>query len=332
MKKIAYIVFVALILTACHGKDKLLPTVTGSSYEVLVVMNDSQWNGAAGDTVRKYLEADMPCLPQIEPTLSVSRTPWREFSDILKPVRNIVLCDIDSARYTQAQVKYMRNIWSQPQAVVRVQAHDVDEFMKAYSTAGKRITQYFVNEELNRQHDFYRRHYTNPAANKRLKNKFGIDIRIPNDLAASTDTTDFFWITDTKGRVRRDIVVYTVPYTSTEQLTLQGIIQRRDSVLRLYIHGREDSSYIATEWRHIPPQMIVTQKDSTYCAEVRGLWRMEKGDAMGGPFVMHARIMPSGDKILVAEGFCFGPGQKKRNPLRQLEAVVNGMKFIREQK
>lgn len=329
MSRYFSILLLALMLFSCNHKEKLLPTVTGSSYEVLVVMNNRYWNAAAGDTVRKYLAADMPCLPQVEPMLSVSRTPWSEFSDILKPVRNIVVADIDSTRYTQAKIKFQHNIWAQPQAVVRVQAPNVAEFVDAYSKAGKRITDYFVSEELRRQYDFFSKHFTNTTARGQLKRKFGIDVHIPNDIAtATTDTTDFFWITDTKGRVRRDIVVYTIPYTSTTDLELEPLMHKRDSVMRLYIHGRQDSSFIATEWRHIPPQMKPIMVDSAYCSEVRGLWRMENGDSMGGPFVMHARVMPSGDKILVAEGFCFGPGEKKRNPLRQLESVINGIKFI----
>ena len=317
-----------LTLCGCFSKDKLLPSVTGSSYEVLVVMNNAPWQSAAGDTVRKYLEADMPCLPQVEPMLSISRTPWNEFSDILKPVRNIVLADIDSSKYTQHKVKYLRDRWAHPQAVVQIQAPDNASFAEAYSQAAQHITNYFIDCELERQHDFYRKHFTNAEAHKTLLRKFGIDIHIPNDMAASTDTTDFFWITDTKGRVRRDIMIYTLPYTSADDLTLQGLINKRDSICRLYIHGRDDSSYIATEWKHIPPIMRQITVDSAYCAEVRGLWRMENGDAMGGPFVMNARITPDGRKIIVAEGFCFGPGQKKRNPLRQLEAVIRGMKFF----
>ena len=318
----------AVVLSAgCTSKERLLPTVTGSSYEVLVVMDNASWQSAAGDTVRKYLEADMPCLPQIEPMLSVSRTPWKEFSDILKPVRNIVLADIDGEKYTQVKVRYLHDRWAHPQAVVHIQAPNAADFAEAYSQAARHITQFFVDCELERQHDFYKSHFTNAAAYKRLQSKFGINMHIPNDLAASTDTTDFFWITDTKGRVRRDIMVYTLPYTSTDDLTLESLMHKRDSICRLYIHGRDDSSYVATEWRHIPPILTPITVDSAYCAEVRGLWRMEHGDSMGGPFVMNARITPDGKKIIVAEGFCYGPGQKKRNPLRQLEAVIRGMKF-----
>lgn len=51
----------------------------------------------------------------------------------------------------------------------------------------------------------------------------------------------------------------------------------------------------------------------------RGLWEM-KNDAMGGPFV--ARTLSFGNKTLTIEGFVYAPGQKKKNKLRQLEAVL----------
>ena len=41
---------------------------------------------------------------------------------------------------------------------------------------------------------------------------------------------------------------------------------------------------------------------------------------MGGPFV--ARTLSFGNKTLTIEGFVYAPGQKKKNKLRQLEAVL----------
>ena len=58
----------------------------------------------------------------------------------------------------------------------------------------------------------------------------------------------------------------------------------------------------------------------------RGLWEME-GDAMGGPFVSHSIVDSSRRRIIVAEGFVYAPGMKKRNLLRQLEASLYTLKL-----
>ena len=55
----------------------------------------------------------------------------------------------------------------------------------------------------------------------------------------------------------------------------------------------------------------------------RGLWEVQ-GDAMGGPFVSH--VIEHNGNTLIVEAFVFAPSKKKRNYLRQLEAVLYTLK------
>ena len=56
--------------------------------------------------------------------------------------------------------------------------------------------------------------------------------------------------------------------------------------------------------------------------ETRGLWKMLDGEAMGGPFVSLTRLDPVNGRVVTAEAFLFAAGQKKRNALRQIEAIL----------
>ena len=47
-----------------------------------------------------------------------------------------------------------------------------------------------------------------------------------------------------------------------------------------------------------------------------------EGDAMGGPFVSHAVIDSVRGRTLVAETFVYAPGEKKRNIMKRMEAVL----------
>ena len=67
----------------------------------------------------------------------------------------------------------------------------------------------------------------------------------------------------------------------------------------------------------------------------RGLWEMT-GDDMGGPFVSLTLPMDSkqwkqkgdyGCDNIVVEGFVFAPGKKKRNAMRELEALLYTVKI-----
>ena len=58
---------------------------------------------------------------------------------------------------------------------------------------------------------------------------------------------------------------------------------------------------------------------------IRGLWEME-GDAMGGPFVAHCWKDSVTGKTMTALAFVYAPEMKKRNKIKQLEAVLYTMK------
>lgn len=327
MKKILFTLLACIsLLSSCKDTGNLLPSVTGTIYENLVVMETPYWKGASGDSVRAYLAADMECMPQIEPLFSLSHTNFYGFSSILKPVRNIFIADIDSSKYTQGKISYYTNQWAKPQAVVKVAAPNCVVFDSLMHVYGKRIAQYFVQKEIERQINFYES-YTNQAARQAAKQMFGVEINIPNDMGQITQKQDFLWVSDFKGQIRRDIVIYSYPYTDKETFTKDYILAKRDSTLKQYIHGGVEGSYIGTEYRHIPPQFQAINVKGEYCAEVKGLWRIMNGDAMGGPFISHTRLDAVNQRIITAEVFIYGAGQKKRNALRQLEAVLHSMKL-----
>jgi hypothetical protein len=55
--------------------------------------------------------------------------------------------------------------------------------------------------------------------------------------------------------------------------------------------------------------------------ETRGLWDIEN-DFMGGPFISHALIDKTGERVLVLDAFVYHPRADKRNYVRQLEAIL----------
>ena len=57
---------------------------------------------------------------------------------------------------------------------------------------------------------------------------------------------------------------------------------------------------------------------------------MINGSAMGGPFVSHTRLDEINQRVIMIEGFVYGAGSKKRNALRQVEAVLYSMQLPQE--
>ena len=356
--------FLAFTLSSCGGGGgRTLTSATGSIYECLIVVPNSpltsaqleqvhqsslQTNDGSSyvedittlyDAMRAVMGADMPCLPQKEAYFKTMQVTPALFDNMLKPTRNILWVDIDSIRYSQVKPKAQREVWSTPQAVYRIQTPSADAFLSWWLEHGVEVRDWFVNQEMTRQLRFYRA-ATDKDIRARLNKRFACDMLVPNDYILLMDTTleatttfgltantHVLWTCNNKGPLRRDLIVYSYPYTDAETFTLNYLNAKRDEVLAPLVSAGVEGSHMGTEYKVFPPELRVLTIDSTYTAEVRGLWKMKGGEAMGGPYVSHTWLDPINARVVTAEVFVFAPGQKKRNPLRQAEAIL----YSREQ-
>lgn len=345
------------------NNGRILTSATGSIYECLVVMNDqaltqdqlneiAQYNlvnEASGyaepiattyDLVKAIMAADMPCMPQVEPYFRLAHVPTAQFDDMFKPTRNILFVDINPQKYTQLKAKVSNDYWSTPQAIYRIQSPSEEEFVAYWLEHGTAVREWFVRQELKRQTKFYRAS-TNKDARAILQQQ-GYDMLIPEDYIVIMDTTlggattynlrqpaavasevRLLWCCNNKGPMRRDIVIYSYPYTDKNTFTLAYLNQKRDEVLSRVVKGSVEGAYMGTEYKVMPPQMrTVMVNDSTSATEVRGLWKILNGEAMGGPYVSHTRLDQVKGRIVTAEVFLYAAGQKKRTALRQAEAIL----------
>jgi len=267
--------------------------------------------------------------------------PVNQFDDLFKASRNILLIDINEHKYTQIKTTKSRDVWSKPQAMIRIQAPSEEDLLAYWQTNGGRIREWFVQEELARQIRFYRAN-TNKDARAKLRMQ-GYDILIPEDfvtvksekLKVNSDSVDVLWCCNNKGPMRKDVIVYSYPYTAQEQFDNASIIAMRNDVLGQIVSAQVKGSHMGTEFKHFPPvtRSVPALRDTIggfYAMETRGLWKMLDGEAMGGPFVSLTRLDQVNGRVVTAEAFLFAPGQKKRNAMRQIEAILYTLEMPNE--
>jgi hypothetical protein len=359
----AIILFASCGKNNSSNNGRILTSATGSIYECLVVMNDQALtqdqlneiaqhklvNEASGytkpiaslyDLVEAIMAADMPCMPQVEPYFRLAHVPTAQFDDMFKPTRNILFVDINPQKYTQLKAKVSNDYWSTPQALCRIQAPTQEELVSYWLEHGTEIREWFVNQEIKRQTKFYRAS-TNKEARAILQAQ-GYDMLIPEDYIVVMDTTlggattfslrnpitvapqvRLLWCCNNKGPMRRDIVIYSYPYTDPNTFTYDFLNTQRDNVLSRFVKGSVEGAYMGTEYKVMPPVMrTVMVNDSTSATEIRGLWKILEGEAMGGPYVSHTRLDQVNGRVITAEAFLYAAGQKKRTALRQAEAIL----------
>lgn len=289
--------FAAATLAACNrGKQTMLPDSGGRPYEVVVI-------GDSDSILYKVLSAPVGSLPQPEPAFDVSM--GAAMNATLRLARNIVVVETN-AKLNQIKVKYERNVYAEPQLIVRISTpstaalKNAMQLQKAADDIRDLIKRNEMKNALMRLE-----HKHNTKLEAEVRRMFGIDMRIPADMQASRKGKNFIWISNDSPTAMTNICIYTS--------------ESRDSVMQTNIKGETDDMYMTT----VEGSVVTTKLtiDGSVRTVRRGLWEMH-GDAMGGPFVQHIIKRSDKQRTIVAEAFVFAPGTKKRNLLLNTEAAL----------
>lgn len=332
------ILFIAAALSGCDGETtRRLPRHSGESGEVLLVMSDDLWNGPEGDSIRQVFEAYVPQLPQAEPRFSLLRFRIDQMSDLLKHHRNIVEVEVGEEISQEAEgVKVIRDKWSNHQLVFTAKAKDKTSLIEMISPQFERIANIIDQTEKDRIKKRYAR-FTEPELNALVAKKFGVGINLPLESELAKEKNNFVWIkrerSKFKGNVAHEIVqgffIFRYPYSGESDLTEAAVLAARDSVLKAHVPGPDPGSYMTTEYRYPPASRVVTMNDR-YTLLTDGLWRTENS-FMGGPFSCITTVSNDGNYVVSVSGFVFAPNFKKREYIREVQAVIDGVRFPEEE-
>lgn len=329
MKRFLYTLGLALLM--CFGllsckkgiNNPLQVGSVGTAWEILVVMDKAQWQAPEGQVLREVLDADLPGLPRSEPYFKISRCDVKEFTGILKPVRNIIQVEISNI-YSAPKFHYYKDLWASNQAVLKIVAPDAQQFMSYLIENDQQIYDYFEDVEMKRSLHYIQKSYQR-SLSEAVKDSYDIEILVPELMKAHHFGENFFWASNRTNKKRQDLVIYSYPYTDVNTFTLEYLNHKRDSVMAANIPGGPDGSYMGrqeTAGEYYRPMNV----NGKYAALVRGLWEV-KGDVMGGPYVSLTRIDEINNRVVTAEVFVYAPEDDKRNVLRHNEAILYSMKL-----
>jgi hypothetical protein len=319
-------IFLLILMTGygCKVKQETMkPKVSGSPGEVLVVATDAIWNSVAGDTLRALFSREVPYLPQPEPMFNILHVTPGQFDKMFHTHRNILFMKTGS-EYSEPRIAVTHDRWATPQMIIEITAPNTKVMAAAITKGGESLVQKLNDMERQRIVDYYRHYLATDIYNK-IRKKFHLTLDIPKGYSLDLDTTDFAWIASETPRTSQGILIYTYPYTTDKIFNADSLADIRDRFLRKYVHGQIEGTYMATE-RLIPPHFRAYEKNGEYYAELRGLWKLENG-FMGGPFVSITTIDKSRGRVVTVEGFAYGPGEKKRELMRQVESILYTLKI-----
>jgi len=312
MKKTAIILFFLITALSCSdNQQKLLPASSGNINSISVVTNDELWEGAVGELIRENFGRPIYGLPQIEPIFSLNHIPSKVFSGFATKSRTILKIDVSE----NEGLFNFKNTYASPQRIIQITANSPDKIIEIINENLNSIysTMYF-NEIQEKQ----RRISKNLNKTEAIKNNTGVSLKFPSAYRVAKADTNFVWI-------RRDIETGSVNLFIHRQtnLTKRSIIEKRDSISKIYIPGPVENTYMSTDLIYTPNTQEINV-GGKQVFETRGLWEIE-GQFMAGPF-LNFQIKLGDDDFIMLDGFVYSPGSTKREYIFELEAIMRSLK------
>ena len=307
-----------ILLSGCNrGKENQLPKSTGMPYEVVL-------EGDTDSIVTKMLTEDVTGLPQPEPLCRLIQVKKGKTRGNYLLVRTRIVVNIGERDFS---VTLHHDENAAPQNIIRITARSAQQLRERLN--GEKLRHIVDEVELKHLADIIS---GNPSKQNRemqdeIKKMFGIDMKIPAAMNASKKAKDFIWISNNASSGMQNLLVFKVKSEERRAEKVKSEERRMknsnafhaddkaliDSILRTNMPGETDSMY-----------MVIPHLSE------RGLWEM-KGDAMGGPYVMHrihrqtSQAAKQGYNLYII-AFVYAPEMKKKILIKQLEAAISTIK------
>jgi hypothetical protein len=319
-----------VIIYSCTNVDsnRIKPLPAGAPGDVVVVMNEPFWEAAPGDSLLSILTTPFEPLPREEPMFNVIHVVHSGFGKIIKQQRNIIITKIGKDQ-AEAKILVKRDLWAQTQLLISVLAPTKEEFLSLIEANRNKILALIDEVERQRLMDVYKKSHDENIM-KTLENKFHIKLFVPKGYKIDVNEDEFIWLSMEYRDIIQGVFVYTYDYTDKNTFTRDYLIEKRNKFLMRFVPGEIEGSYMITE-PLFPPMLSELNLNNKFTLELQGLWRMQEGYAMGGPFMSLTQLDENRNKIITVEGFVFAPAHKKRELMRQMEAILYSIK-IPEQK
>lgn len=348
----AFVLCLAVLfsISACSSNEdgdkpsssgRLLPQASLVPHEILVVIDEDQWQGLLGQAIRDVFARPMPGLPQSEAWFKLRQIKPSDLRGFLKRYPNIIFAfTLDNKSKSSEVLKTMfstdalktiqgnpdryrmtkKDEFARGQEVLYLFGKTETELIGRLYTQQEELLNYFNTIERNR----YIKEFASVKINKVLRDqiakKYDISLKLPAGYEVAKQDDNFLWLRLLDQKVDKSMWLTWKPYKSKQDFAPDSILAFRNEVVKNYVWGDDSTSYMRLEMRE-PIESDEVNFNGSYGVQVRGLWRLEK-IIMGGPFVGLAFVDEARQRFYYLEGFTYAPGQDKKAAISELEAML----------
>ncbi len=344
---IASLLFTLVSCSSGLSREDLLPDASGGHGEVLLLMDDGLWNGPLGEKVEEAFNAYAEGVYlRPEPTFDYFRKDPANMNHINKLSRLIVkfMVDTDSV-YQETCLLEKPNYFAKNQLFLIIKDSDPNRMYEYVKTDFDKCVDKMNDFELNQ---LIRQYKAKPSKSikEKVEKRYDMTIYLPKDAKMKVDKENFSWVKRERSKnlignsannveggtywIQQGIVFWSEEYTNPSQMTVEGALQKRDTVLKYNIPGKVEGSYMATEYaEYYNPEGEIIDYNGVKTVKIQGLWKHAGHPAAfgGGPFLQHSFLHPTNGTIVTVCGYIYAPKFDKREYLRELDAMLRTVEF-----
>ncbi|WP_167342769.1 DUF4837 family protein [Nonlabens sp. SY33080] len=321
MKKFIFTICTALLLLSCDDQPVTVQDSMGQLNKIMVVIENEDWDGQVGDTIRNVLAQSVVGIVRDEPLFTLNHVKPRSFKGAIQKSRNF----LQIKKSDSVKVSVKENPYANPQLGIIVSGPNPDAVAQTVYDNQNDIIKLFTKSEVS-----YKKGLMDKVALNvdRIKKRFGIDLTVPRAYRyAAVNDPDFVWLRRNIPEGTMDLMIYEVDRSliTRDSNTVSQIIKVRDSIGGLKIPVDEGGVF-QTE-PIFTPSLFESEVAGAFAFETRGTWEV-KNMFMAGPFINYAVYNKERDNWLILEGYVSAPNADKRNYLFEIEAILRSASFV----
>lgn len=312
-------------LISCSKKTTVgtLTASYGARNEITVVLDDSLWIGAVGDSIRAKLAKPTAGLSKEEPIFDLSQYDPKIFSNRARTSRNVILFSVE----TDYEFLLEKSFYATPQNFFFVRAKTTNDLIKLISSKADSIISVFQSSELNEEmHEVVRSSTQNL---NELKTLFGCTLKIPNTYHLQMENDfPFLWYQRDLSSGNLNLVLYEFSMSEIENTTNSiehNLLMARNFIGKEFLKSAKENAYVHTNG-HANLRIEKDKIKDLTAYKIKGNWETIN-DYLHGPFICFAIRDEYYDRYLFIEGFVNNPFKDKRNQLLEIEAIIKTINF-----
>ena len=324
-KALFLFLFGCFFLVSCSKiKEQPSTGTTGKINHVSVIIDDQLWKGELGDSIRNKFASPVIGLPQEEPLFTINQYPVKLLEGYMTNSRNIIVVKKEKV----SAFSLIENEFASPQNVIHISGKTTQEILDTLENNTEKIIEKIRQTELTEKQRILD---TSSLDTKKIEQKFRLMLSVPVGYNYVMERRKFTWLKKEIQSGNVSLLIYQIPLSQVQNKNiLSKIIRTRDSIGKLYIHGKARRTEMITERAYAPYfKTVLFDGRTTY--ETKGTWEM-KNDFMSGPFISYAIEDKKNRRLLILEGFCYAPSKEKRDLMFELEAIIKTAVLLKNPK